>query len=267
YKIDQAAIIAEAAAQRALLQETIEKNKVEADRQFAEIMNAIKTQQLSTTTPPVILPPPTRPMPTPIYSNFSGFDSQGFSIPCGSNGAFLGSFKTGNTTAITACYRFFPGPNQTILPPLVHGNERGWVPGTDYRLCKLKMPFFNGDDVYGWVYLTERFFDIQDFWGETQGCDDVPRGSCLGFDGVMIRSGYHQKDRKPSQNDKTEHGMEKTVQNQGQRSGYHQKDRKPSQNDKTEHGMEKTVQNQGQSPKMPKSESIQKNQQSNRSRN
>ncbi|GJW21110.1 hypothetical protein Tco_0031732 [Tanacetum coccineum] len=50
-------------------------------------------------------------------------------------------------------------------------------------------------------------------------------------------------------------------------SEYHQKDRKPSQNDKTEHGMEKTVQNQGQSPKMSKSESILKNQQSNRSRN
>ncbi|GJZ99112.1 hypothetical protein Tco_0671663 [Tanacetum coccineum] len=29
-------------------------------------------------------------------------------------------------------------------------------------------------------------------------------------------SGYHQKDRKPRQNDKTEHGMEKTVQNQAQ---------------------------------------------------
>ncbi|GKG36207.1 hypothetical protein Tco_0443885, partial [Tanacetum coccineum] len=42
-------------------------------------------------------------------------------------------------------------------------------------------------------------------------------------------------------------------------SGYQQKDRKPSQNNKTEHGMEKTVQNQGQSPKMPKSESILKN--------
>ncbi|GJV66177.1 reverse transcriptase domain-containing protein, partial [Tanacetum coccineum] len=41
----------------------------------------------------------------------------------------------------------------------------------------------------------------------------------------------------------------------GNRSGYHQKDRKTSQNDKTEHGMEKTVQNQGQSPKMPKRES------------
>ncbi|GJT80972.1 hypothetical protein Tco_1055314 [Tanacetum coccineum] len=25
----------------------------------------------------------------------------------------------------------------------------------------------------------------------------------------LLRSGYHQKDRKPSQNDKTEHGMEK----------------------------------------------------------
>ncbi|GJX94254.1 hypothetical protein Tco_0348840 [Tanacetum coccineum] len=30
----------------------------------------------------------------------------------------------------------------------------------------------------------------------------------------LSESGYHQKDRKPSQNDKTEHGMEKTVQNQ-----------------------------------------------------
>ncbi|GKE25008.1 hypothetical protein Tco_1436520, partial [Tanacetum coccineum] len=52
------------------------------------------------------------------------------------------------------------------------------------------------------------------------------------------------------------------------RSGYQQKDRKPSQNDKTEHGMEKTVQNQGQSPKKVKVKvKIQKNQQSNRSRN
>ncbi|GJZ28495.1 hypothetical protein Tco_0573142 [Tanacetum coccineum] len=52
------------------------------------------------------------------------------------------------------------------------------------------------------------------------------------------------------------------VDGSGAGSGYQQKDRKPSQNDKTEHGMEKTVQNQGQSPKMPKSESILKNQQS-----
>ncbi|GJV38437.1 hypothetical protein Tco_1410914 [Tanacetum coccineum] len=59
--------------------------------------------------------------------------------------------------------------------------------------------------------------------------------------------------------------MTKNLEEHG--SGYQQKDRKPSQNDKTEHGMEKTVQNQGQSPKMPKSESILKNQQSNRSQN
>ncbi|GJS00336.1 hypothetical protein Tco_0316844 [Tanacetum coccineum] len=42
-------------------------------------------------------------------------------------------------------------------------------------------------------------------------------------------------------------------------SGYQQKDRKPSQNDKTEHGMEKTVQNQGQSPKFQSQESYLKN--------
>ncbi|GKA82120.1 hypothetical protein Tco_0788868 [Tanacetum coccineum] len=41
------------------------------------------------------------------------------------------------------------------------------------------------------------------------------------------------------------------------------KNRKPSQNDKTEHGMEKTVQNQGQSPKMSKSRVITEYQQSN----
>ncbi|GJX10897.1 hypothetical protein Tco_0200756, partial [Tanacetum coccineum] len=40
-----------------------------------------------------------------------------------------------------------------------------------------------------------------------------------------------------------------------QGSGYQQKDRKPSQNDKTEHGMEKTVQNQSQSPKKCQSQS------------
>nr|GEU34327.1 ankyrin repeat-containing protein [Tanacetum cinerariifolium] len=62
FKIDQAAINSEAAVQRALypgianvvvllLGEKIEKNKVKADRQFAEIMNAIKALQ-----PPITLP-------------------------------------------------------------------------------------------------------------------------------------------------------------------------------------------------------------------
>ncbi|GJS66709.1 hypothetical protein Tco_0681273 [Tanacetum coccineum] len=54
FKIDQAAINSYAAEQRALLQETIEKNKVEADRQFAEIMNALKARQSPTTLPATI---------------------------------------------------------------------------------------------------------------------------------------------------------------------------------------------------------------------
>ncbi|GJX50168.1 hypothetical protein Tco_0277013 [Tanacetum coccineum] len=40
--------------------------------------------------------------------------------------------------------------------------------------------------------------------------------SLIGIRLISKGSGYQQKDRKPSQNDKTEHGMEKTVQNQGQ---------------------------------------------------
>ncbi|GKC01408.1 hypothetical protein Tco_0987544 [Tanacetum coccineum] len=51
FKIDQAAINSEVAKQQAFLQVTIEKNKVEADRQFAEIMNAIKALQPPTTLP------------------------------------------------------------------------------------------------------------------------------------------------------------------------------------------------------------------------
>ena len=57
YKIYQAAINSEAAEQRALLQATIEKNKVDADRQFAEIMNAIKTLQSAATAAATIPPP------------------------------------------------------------------------------------------------------------------------------------------------------------------------------------------------------------------
>ncbi|GKD36935.1 hypothetical protein Tco_1257142 [Tanacetum coccineum] len=49
FKIEQAAINSEAAKQLALLQATIEKNKVEADQQFAEIMNALKALQPPTT--------------------------------------------------------------------------------------------------------------------------------------------------------------------------------------------------------------------------
>ncbi|GJT62310.1 hypothetical protein Tco_1005843 [Tanacetum coccineum] len=67
FKIEQAAINSEAAKQRALLQATIEKNKVEADRQFAEIMNALKALQ-----PPTTLPEDTTTM---IDTEKSGEDS------------------------------------------------------------------------------------------------------------------------------------------------------------------------------------------------
>ncbi|PWA48141.1 hypothetical protein CTI12_AA473060 [Artemisia annua] len=64
YKIYQAAINSEAAKQRALLQATIEKNKVDADQQLAEIMNAIKTLQPAATAAATIPPPHhTQPLP------------------------------------------------------------------------------------------------------------------------------------------------------------------------------------------------------------
>ncbi|GKG30615.1 hypothetical protein Tco_0423103, partial [Tanacetum coccineum] len=67
FKIEQVAINSEAAKQRALLQATIEKNKVEVDRQFAEITNALKALQ-----PPTTLPEDTTTM---IDTEKSGEDS------------------------------------------------------------------------------------------------------------------------------------------------------------------------------------------------
>ncbi|GJS37930.1 hypothetical protein Tco_0536312 [Tanacetum coccineum] len=67
FKIEQAAINSDAAKQLALLQATIEKNKVEANQQFAEIMNALKALQ-----PPTTLPEDTTTM---IDTKKSGEDS------------------------------------------------------------------------------------------------------------------------------------------------------------------------------------------------
>ncbi|GKA42671.1 hypothetical protein Tco_0735331 [Tanacetum coccineum] len=55
FKIDHAAINSEATKQLVFLQATIEKNKVEADQQFAEIMNALKALQPPTTLPAAIV--------------------------------------------------------------------------------------------------------------------------------------------------------------------------------------------------------------------
>ncbi|GJT64391.1 hypothetical protein Tco_1015871 [Tanacetum coccineum] len=33
--------------------------------------------------------------------------------------------------------------------------------GFDHRIRKLKMPLFDGEDAYGWIYRVERYFEIQ----------------------------------------------------------------------------------------------------------
>ncbi|GJZ39175.1 hypothetical protein Tco_0585738 [Tanacetum coccineum] len=90
FKIDQAAINSEAAKQRDLLRATIEKNKVEADRQFAEIMNALKALQ----------PPTTLPAAIPRFEENSGqsFSSVGVEKE-GKDIGFLGALVTRSEVA------------------------------------------------------------------------------------------------------------------------------------------------------------------------
>nr|GEU47565.1 gamma-tubulin complex component 4 homolog [Tanacetum cinerariifolium] len=176
------------------LQESIDKNKSDADKQFAKMMKALKALQPSTTLPAatILIPPPltystTMPphktinqtpptnlltlhigaqnqyqanypsfsaQPAATYTSFSGlqFDSQGFPLPMNP----LGDNYHGNTYG-QAGVAF---PNATS-PLVVQGPVRGWHPGTDHRLRKLKMPLFDGAYVYGWVYQAERFFEVQ----------------------------------------------------------------------------------------------------------
>nr|GEW61624.1 hypothetical protein [Tanacetum cinerariifolium] len=135
YKEEQTSIHAEAKEHMNLLQETLNKNKVESDQQFAEIMRVLKTLQSATTavtvttTPPpyhsattippsytttipsytATMPPPqyslTQPLifqqyphpPSAAYTSFSRLhlDSQGYPIPTGSTDNFSGPFSTG----------------------------------------------------------------------------------------------------------------------------------------------------------------------------
>lgn len=226
YKAEQEAIHTETKEHRGRLEEKMDKNKAEADQQFAEIMRVLQTLQPATATvtntiatpsyhSATTIPPsyPTQPLPvyattmpppystTPpqytqplifqrhpttssaAYTSFSGlhFDSQGYPLPPGATGVFSGPFSTGEYSnhqnrrvpvstegvfqnfsdfSLGSTGGIFTGPGQTTPLPN-HGFDRGWGSGTDYRLRKLKMPLFNGDDVYDWVYQAERFFDIQ----------------------------------------------------------------------------------------------------------
>ncbi|GKA32689.1 ankyrin repeat-containing protein [Tanacetum coccineum] len=97
----------------------MDKNKVESDQQFAEIMRGY-----------------------PILTGPTGKDSGPFSV---------GEYSDGQNHMASVSTEVMPN----------HGFDRGWGSRTDYHLRKLKMPLFNGDDVYDWVYQAERFFDIQ----------------------------------------------------------------------------------------------------------
>lgn len=44
----------------------------------------------------------------------------------------------------------------------LHHSNRGNFHGSDYRMRKLKMPLFDGEDSHGWIYKVERYFEVQD---------------------------------------------------------------------------------------------------------
>ncbi|GKC45381.1 hypothetical protein Tco_1063103 [Tanacetum coccineum] len=71
-----------------------------------------------------------------------------------------------------------------------------------------------------------------------------------------IQSLGYAVSRPPPDSKEEQKRLCKAIHSIGDTSGYQQKDRKPSQNDKTEHGMEKTVQNKATRSNNDKSESI-----------
>nr|GEV17911.1 ankyrin repeat-containing protein [Tanacetum cinerariifolium] len=47
-------------------------------------------------------------------------------------------------------------------PDELHRDNRSNRHGSDYRMRKLKMPLFEGEDPHGWIYKVERYFEVQD---------------------------------------------------------------------------------------------------------
>ncbi|PWA46618.1 Ankyrin repeat-containing protein [Artemisia annua] len=183
------------------MQESIDKNKAEADKQFMELLQHLKALQPPATTLPslsypatlrphqsIIETPPSNPFTLPIsaqnqyhdtyspfsvqpsatYTSFSGlqFDSQGFPLRLSQPGDDIGNR---NSQPLITTDRIFQNSQGNTYGQVggafphvaIHGPGRGWHPGSDHRLRKLKMPLFDGEDVYGWVYQAERFFEVQ----------------------------------------------------------------------------------------------------------
>ncbi|GKA32367.1 putative ribonuclease H-like domain-containing protein [Tanacetum coccineum] len=81
--------------------------------------------------------------------------------------------------------------------------ERGSL-WQDFQCHNLKFPHLN---------VVKRILDSLKGTQNQNVADLLIKAFDVGkFQYLIAGSGYHQKDRKPSQNDKTEHGMEKTVQ-------------------------------------------------------
>nr|GEV43713.1 reverse transcriptase domain-containing protein [Tanacetum cinerariifolium] len=148
------------------LQESIDKNKADADKQFAKMMQALKALQPSTTllAATIRIPPPLAyPTTMPPHQTINQTPpTNSLTLHIGAQNQYQTNYPSFSAQPI-ATYMSFSGlqfdsqgfPLPMSPPEDVCGNR------TDHRFRKLKMPLFDGQDVYGWVYQPERFFEVQ----------------------------------------------------------------------------------------------------------
>ncbi|CAH1438550.1 unnamed protein product [Lactuca virosa] len=155
-----------------------EKRHVIADQRHAELMGLLLKVSQTSSVPPLISsstsqthpPPPSSSLPPPPPSLFQSVTS--IPIPTLTTHLTDRSFQhqphlaqfgredqRGQPTPFTFGDVLGSSNGRDLTGG--HKNGGGWVPGTDYRLRKLKMPLFEGEDAFGWVYKVERFFEIQ----------------------------------------------------------------------------------------------------------
>ncbi|GKB11942.1 hypothetical protein Tco_0845865 [Tanacetum coccineum] len=131
------------------MRESINRNKVEADKQFAEIMQQIKALRptpLSIDMPASITPPATHPAtpssPLPHHTAAAATPHHpGFPLPMTHTGEFSVNRNHCPQVSSEGIFQNYPGNTfrdaggifaNTIVPPTstVHGSERGWQPIT-----------------------------------------------------------------------------------------------------------------------------------------
>lgn len=130
------------------------------EQRFAEVMKMLSAIKLSNeqSSPKMGLTGDYIPVNEGLKHSSTKFDDLGFPFTTNKDQP-EGSNRGGKGPRSDNCFEEFVRFEESGT---LHHSNRGNFHGSDYRMRKLKMPLFDGEDSHGWIYKVERYFEVQD---------------------------------------------------------------------------------------------------------